>query len=63
MTPYHVRVVNPKTSEERTLTVLADQAAAEASPCPQSFVQKIARSDIPAGFMPIGNGVRPVVKQ
>jgi hypothetical protein len=56
---YEVRLVNPRTSEEKTVTVFADRTAAEAAPCFQTFVQAAARPDIPAGFMPIGNGVRP----
>jgi hypothetical protein len=58
---YEVRLVNPKTNEERTVTVFADRTAAEGSPCLHTYVQTIARPDIPAGFMPISNGVRPVV--
>jgi hypothetical protein len=62
MTPYHVRLVNPRTSEERTMTVLANSVAAEAAPCFHTYVQEIARPDIPDGFIPIGSGVRPVAQ-
>jgi hypothetical protein len=60
---YEVRLVNPRTSEEKTVTVFADRTAAQAAPCFQTFVQTIARPDIPSGFIPIGGGVRPVTKQ
>jgi hypothetical protein len=63
---YEVAIINPKTNEERKILaeLSPDQAeAAKASPCFQSFVQSIVRADIPAGFMPIGNGVNPVTLQ
>jgi hypothetical protein len=60
---YEVRLINPRTAEERKVVVFADRALAEASPCWQSYVQGTAWPDIPPGFMPIGNGVRPVTKQ
>ena len=59
---YHVEVVNPKTNEQRILTVelSTEQAAAvKSSACEMSFVQDIARPAIPDGFMPIGNRVWP----
>jgi hypothetical protein len=62
MTPYYVRLVNPKTSEERTITVLADAEAAEAAPCLHTYIQAIGRPEIPDGFMPIGCGVRRVMQ-
>jgi hypothetical protein len=61
MTPYELQLVNPKTSEEKTITVLADRNAAEASPDWMAFVQAIAKPDIPAGFMCIMGRVREVV--
>jgi hypothetical protein len=63
---YEVALVNPKTSEQKTIVVelSTDQAsAAKSSPCLNSFVQAIAWPDIPAGFLPVGNGVRPVTLQ
>lgn len=62
---YEVAIVNPRTNEQRNVfvTLSADQVdAAKASPCEQSFVQRLASSEIPAGFLPIGNGVRPVTR-
>jgi hypothetical protein len=63
---YEVALVNPSTSEQRKILVeLSRQQAADAkaAPCLQAFVQAIARPEIPAGFMPLGNGVRPVTLQ
>ena len=58
---YEVRLVNPKSNAEQTITVSADPPADGV--CLQTHVQAIARPDIPAGFMPIGNGVRPALVQ
>ena len=63
---YEVAIINPRTNEERKIIaeLSTDQlAAAEASPCFQSFVHSLVRADIPAEFMPIGNGVKPVTLQ
>ena len=63
---YEVAIINPKTSEQRKIPVelsLDQVEAAKASPCFQSFVQTLARPDIPDGFMFAGNGVRPVTLQ
>lgn len=60
---YEVALVNPKTGAQATMTVFADKGQAEASPCLQTYVQQIARPEIPAGFMPIGNGVKPATLQ
>jgi hypothetical protein len=58
---YEVDVVNPKTNEERTLTVevTAEQnTAARISTDWMREVQLLA--EIPDGFMPIGGRVRPL---
>jgi hypothetical protein len=63
---YEVALVNPATSEQRKILVeLSRQQAADAkaAPCLHTFVQNIARPEIPEGFMPLGNGVRPVTLQ
>jgi hypothetical protein len=63
---YEVEVVNPRTNEQRKIFVEMSPhqaAAARSAPCLQTFVQTIARPEIPDGFMPIGNGVRPVTMQ
>ena len=62
MTPYHVDLVNPKTGNSETITVLADRAVAEASADWMAFVQNVARPEIPAGMMPTWTGVRLVTK-
>jgi hypothetical protein len=59
---YAVRLVNPKTNREKTIVVDADEALANASPCLQTYVQDIARPEMPAGFMPCGNGVRALLQ-
>jgi hypothetical protein len=58
---YEVRLVNPKTNEERKIVVDADEALANASPSLQTYVQDVARPEMPAGFMPLGKGVRQVL--
>jgi hypothetical protein len=58
---YKVTIVNPRSGEESVIHVFAEKAAVDASPCGQTYVQTIARPEIPDGFLPIGNGVRPVV--
>lgn len=58
---YLVDVVNPRTNEERTITVSLtelERARAKRSPCWMSAVQALARPSMPDGFMPIGNRVR-----
>lgn len=58
---YLVDVVNPRTNEERTITVSLtelERARAKRSPCWMSAVQDLARPSIPKNFMPIGNRVR-----
>jgi hypothetical protein len=60
---YEVDLVDPKTNEEKTIVVelLPEQAeGAKASSCLQTYVQGVARINIPDGFMPIGGRVRPV---
>jgi hypothetical protein len=63
MTPFHVDLVDPKTGNEKTITIFADRAAAEASPDWTAFVQTVARPHIPAGMMPIWGRVHEVTKQ
>jgi hypothetical protein len=63
---FEVGIVNPRTSEQRRLIVeLSSEqaAAAKSAPCLQSYVQLVAHPQIPQGFLPIGNGVRPVTLQ
>jgi hypothetical protein len=63
---YEVGIVNPRTGEERKILAelsLEQVDAAKSSPCFQSFVQNVARADIPDGFMPMGNGVKAVTLQ
>ena len=58
---YEVDIVNPKTSEERTINVTLtdlERARAKRSRCWMSAVQAKARPSIPPGIMPIGNRVR-----
>ncbi|OPH83032.1 hypothetical protein [Nitrobacter vulgaris] len=55
---YEVRCVNPRTNEERSITVKADPPAAGV--CIQTYAQKLAKPILPAGYLPIGNGVRPL---
>ena len=62
MTPFSMKITNPKTSEDRTLIILADAAAAEAAPCLHSYIQAIGRPEIPDGFMPISCGVSRVLQ-
>lgn len=57
---YEVDLVNPKTSEEKTITIVAEPVPYGA--CRFEFVQTRAREqqEIPDGFMPIGGRVREV---
>ncbi|HEV2156356.1 hypothetical protein [Bradyrhizobium sp.] len=57
---FQLDVVNPKTNEERTITIVAEPVPQGA--CQFEFVQTRAREqeEIPAGFMPIGGRVREV---
>jgi len=60
---YEFRLVNPKTSEEQTITVKIsnDQvAAARASADWMTHLQNIARPFVPVGFMFISSAVKPV---
>jgi hypothetical protein len=66
MTTYNVAVINPRTAEERAISItLTDEqvTAAKSSKCEQTYIQGVAWADIPAGFMPIGNGVLPAILQ
>jgi len=58
---YQVDIVNPKTSEEQTITVeLTHEQNAEARAC-GDWVSKIwALATLPAGFIPIGTRTRPL---
>jgi hypothetical protein len=63
---YEVALVNPKTSEQKKIIVALSPeqvADAKAAACLQTFIQGIARLEIPDGFMPAGNGVRAVTLQ
>jgi hypothetical protein len=63
---YQVEIVNPKTNEQKKITVelSPEQAdAAKASPCKMVFIQDLARPNMPDGFMPIGGRVNPVTLQ
>jgi hypothetical protein len=65
-TAYEVAIINPKTGAERKILAelsIEQVEAAKASPCFQRFVQSLVRANIPAGFMPLGNGVKPVTLQ
>lgn len=57
---YEVDLVNPRTGTERTITVVAEPVPHGA--CRHEFVQTRAREqeEIPAGYLPIGCGVREV---
>jgi hypothetical protein len=60
---YEIEIVNPKTNEQKKIVVelSPDQlAAAKASPYLETYVVDIARPQIPDGFLPIGQRVRPV---
>jgi hypothetical protein len=62
---YEITLVNPKTNEQRKILVelSPDQlAAAKSAPYLEMYVVDIARPQIPDGFMPIGQRVRPVTK-
>ncbi len=55
---YEVGLVNPKSNEECRIIVLAEPPPIGA--CLHAHVQAtIAKSDLPPGFMFLGNGVRP----
>jgi hypothetical protein len=55
---YELSLVNPKTGEEQLIKIVAEPVPHGA--CMQTFVQMRAREqeEIPAGYMPIGGGVR-----
>jgi hypothetical protein len=58
---YEVDLVNPKTNEETAVTVSISElqrARAKQSLDWMATVQDMARPLMPAGFMPIGMGVR-----
>lgn len=61
MIEYQVDVVDPKTNEERQVTVSVtplQRARAKRSSDWMRAIQDLARPLIPAGFLPIGNRVR-----
>lgn len=61
---YELDVVNPKTNEEKKITVELtpeQRAMATAIPIEQVYLQ--ARQNMPEGFMPIGGRVRSVTLQ
>jgi hypothetical protein len=57
---YEVAIVNPKTGEQRNINIVAEPVPHGA--CMHTFVQMRAREqeEIPAGFLPMGCGVREV---
>ncbi|WLA53193.1 hypothetical protein [Bradyrhizobium diazoefficiens] len=60
MADYLVEIVNPKTNEERQVTVSVTElqlARAKRSQDWMAAIQDLARPLIPAGYMPIGRRV------
>jgi len=57
---YALKVVSLTSLEFKTIVVDADEDAVNAAPCPQTFVQRIARPFIPAGFIASADGFGPV---
>lgn len=58
---YQIDVVDPKSNEERQVTVSVtplERARAKRSSDWMHAIQDLARPLIPAGFLPIGNRVR-----
>lgn len=57
---YEVDLVNPKTNEEKTITIVAEPVPS--GTCRFEFVQNRAREqeEIPVGYLPIGGRVREV---
>ena len=63
---YEVKLVNPKSNEERKVIVSLSPeqvTAVKGLECWMEYVQALAQPDIPEGFMPIGNGAKPVSLQ
>ncbi|MCK1671237.1 hypothetical protein [Bradyrhizobium sp. 150] len=61
MIGYEIDVVDPKTNEERQITVSVtpeERARAKCSSDWMRVIQDLARPLIPVGFLPIGNRVR-----
>ncbi|MHC4043565.1 hypothetical protein [Bradyrhizobium sp. 23AC] len=61
MFEYQIDVVDPKSNEERQVTVSVtplERARAKRTPDWMRSIQDLARPLIPAGFLPIGNRVR-----
>ncbi|TFV75304.1 hypothetical protein E4K64_16510 [Bradyrhizobium frederickii] len=61
MFEYQIDVVDPKSNEERQVTVSVtplERARAKRSSDWMRAIQDLARPLIPAGFLPIGNRVR-----
>jgi len=61
MIKYQIDVVDPKSNEERQVTVSVtplERARAKRSSDWMQAIQDLARPLIPAGFLPIGNRVR-----
>ena len=58
---YHVDVVNPKTSEERTVTVELTPEQNVAARASLDWMREVQlQTRMPEGFLPIGCRVRPL---
>ena len=58
---YQIDVINPKTNEERTITVELSSEQNVAARIGLDWMQKVwSFASLPAGFMPIGNRTRPL---
>ncbi|MET4345509.1 hypothetical protein [Bradyrhizobium sp. RT9a] len=61
MIEYQIDLVDPKTNEERQITVSVTPLQRTQAKCSSDWmraIQELARPLIPAGFLPIGNRVR-----
>ncbi|MDH2400780.1 hypothetical protein QCM77_12625 [Bradyrhizobium sp. SSUT18] len=61
MIGYEIDLIDPKTNEERQITVSVTPQQRAQALCSSDWmrvIQDIARPLIPAGFLPIGNRVR-----
>lgn len=60
---FEVEAINPRTGEHRKILVELSSKQAEAAisaPWLTEYVQALAKSLMPDGFLPLCNGVRPV---
>ena len=63
---YNVEIINPHTDERRQVLVelsTEQTKTATEAPCLQTYVQSFVWPNLPDGFIPLGNGVRPVTLQ